>query len=485
MKRADIKNLKIADKKGAAKARKVNVQKGLDVYAQLSDDNGLHVPKIENKYRRTDIKRRSKQNNTLLKNIRNNIVISLKKIKALITGKKYCENDALSFAINHKRHSKREKRRRNILVYAGAGLVVISAFLLILFGSPLAAGQNKPALQQASAGDKYFGEQPQFKTLGAKMPVLMSFTPAFADKFDYIPPDDIDDFDDIDDIDDYDDVDNTDDIQTPEPEPEPTKPIKTTAPEKTAAPLVVDDFIDYYLVKKGPYYNKMGFSTNHYNYTNKEFTDFAAMLYYEARGEGMTGMVAVGNVIMNRVLCRGAWPNDITSVLSAPGQFTPWKTYQKNGVPSGQYWSKAKKAARAVLDKELWVIPQDVYFFKRGSGAGSNVLYKKIGNHNFFRRGYSGRHRGEEIPPALFDRNYKYPQYGCKPHKRVYRIQYMLNKLGYKVKADGYFGITSKEALTEFQRKNRLKADGVAGPSTIKKLIKKFGIQNYYDKFIK
>ena len=76
------------------------------------------------------------------------------------------------------------------------------------------------------------------------------------------------------------------------------------------------------------------------------------------------------------------------------------------------------------------------------------------------------------------------PQYGCKVEKRVKRIQYMLNKLGYDVKADGYFGMDCKEALMKFQDDHGLHADGVAGPTTIEKLIRTFGTDKYVDKYL-
>jgi peptidoglycan hydrolase-like protein with peptidoglycan-binding domain len=59
----------------------------------------------------------------------------------------------------------------------------------------------------------------------------------------------------------------------------------------------------------------------------------------------------------------------------------------------------------------------------------------------------------------------------------------MLNKLKYDVKADGYFGMDSKEAIMQFQSDHGLHPDGVAGPDTIEKLIKTFGVENYIKKY--
>lgn len=420
---------------------------------------------------------------------------SLNNAVSSIFGKKRSGNAALDFAINHKRRSKREKRRRMIFVYGGAGFVITSVVLAVLLGigGASAPAGSLPDSRQAAATDNFATDnnipaKPQVKAAGAKMPVFMTFTAAFSDDdFDFILPDDTE-------------IIDPDDTDIIDPQPPPTEtntttePIKTTVPDPTPAPINVDDLIDYFVVKEGPYYNDFGYSTNHYKYTQEEFNALAAIIYYEARGEGINGMVAVANVVMNRVLCRGTWPNDIISVLSAPNQFSPWRTYVENGVPtSNANWSNAKRAARAVLDKEVWVIPQDVYFFRsayrykdlKGQDWGSHTYYAEYKGHFYYRHNYSGRKRNGDVPPALFDRVYKYPQYGCKPAKRVYRIQYMLNKLGYNVKADSYFGITTRDALIEFQKKHKIKADGIAGPETIKKLIREFGVQNYYDRFLK
>lgn len=52
----------------------------------------------------------------------------------------------------------------------------------------------------------------------------------------------------------------------------------------------------------------------------------------------------------------------------------------------------------------------------------------------------------------------------------VKTLQNNLNKFGYKIKADGVFGSSTEIAIYDFQKKNNLNRDGVAGESTIKKL---------------
>ena len=50
-------------------------------------------------------------------------------------------------------------------------------------------------------------------------------------------------------------------------------------------------------------------------------------------------------------------------------------------------------------------------------------------------------------------------------------IQAALCEAGYTLDIDGEFGPKTENALREFQRKNNLEIDGVAGPATYAKLL--------------
>ncbi len=380
---------------------------------------------------------------------------------------------ALAFASNNKRLGKKGRRNRLVLLYAGTGVAVI-AVLLIVFLVP--GGVAAPAEAEVTGVNKAALIDAQ-RTPGASQSptasLSLSPTPAVSPTASLpeiavngvdIPPTEM-----------------PEQVPTTSPE-ETTTPVPTTEPDPTPKPVDVNDLLDFFVVEADAYYNEMGYSNNHYEYTDNEYYMLAQIIDIEARGESFDGKVAVGNVVMNRVLCRTFPGSTITDVITRPGQFA--YSGREDRKPS----SSSKRAARAVLDDELWVIPQDIYYFRSGAPAGENwgshKFYKKIGGHCFYRHSYSGRHRGGDAPPALFERTYKYAQYGCKPEKRVYRIQYMLNKLGYDVKADSYFGQGTKIELMKFQEKKGLESDGVAGPSTVKALIKEFGVDKYYDRFV-
>ncbi|MPM80545.1 hypothetical protein SDC9_127592 [bioreactor metagenome] len=259
-------------------------------------------------------------------------------------------------------------------------------------------------------------------------------------------------------------------------------PKQTPQPTPSPPPPDFDNLISFYKLEADRYYNDCGYSSNHYAYTEDELYMLAQLIYGEARGESLKGKIAVANVVMNRVLSRGYPGHTIKTVITAPGQFTGYSSSTK---PNAACIS----AARQVLDEEVWVIPQNVYFFHSNKGLaegeswGTHRYYARIGVHAFYTENYGGRNRNGEIPPARYARAYQWPQDGCEPGKREHRIQYMLNKLGYDVKADGYFGETTKDAIVAFQADYKIKADGVAGPVSIEALIKAFGVNEYSAEF--
>jgi hypothetical protein len=231
--------------------------------------------------------------------------------------------------------------------------------------------------------------------------------------------------------------------------------------------------VAFYRVDASSYYSDFRYSSNHYDYTDEELVMLARIIQAEAGGESDKGKIAVGNVVINRVLC-GHYGSTIADQLGG-------LSYNPNTVPR----QSCINAARAVLDDEVWVVPQNTYNFKNSGGEWRTFIYwGQIGNHHFYRYHYGSRYTGDSIPDALYKRVYKYAQYGCVPAERVARIQYMLQSLGYSVTPDKYFGRSTKEALIAFQRDRGLEADGVAGPATVEALIRAFGVDNYRKKYL-
>ena len=345
---------------------------------------------------------------------------------------------ALEFAENRKRLGRKGRRNRRILVYAGSGFAVVVVVLLVLL---VPGGATAPTEAVAEAADV----SAVVSVTATESVTLTNSSLA---------------------------------TQTPllSPTASPT-PIPTTANDPVENPIDMNELLEFFVVKADKYYS---YSNNHYDYTENDVTMLARVIYAEARGESTTGKIAVGNVVMNRVLNRRKFGNTVEAVVTAPKQFA----YNPNTNPSRSCIS----AARQVLQNEVWVIPQDIYYFRSGASANVNwsghPFYTKIGGHCFYRQNLSGRMRGGGVPPSLYDRVYKYAQLGCKPEDRVYRIQYMLDALGYDIeKVDSYFGEGTEKALIKFQKDHGLDDDGIAGPATVRKLIETYGSRNYYSRF--
>lgn len=361
---------------------------------------------------------------------------------------------ALDFAGSGKRLTKKDKRNRHIIIYGGTGVLIVAVALIIIFTS----GKGVTSVNNSTA--------PSTVTTEALVSSTVSPSPVATERKTISP------------------------TETLSPTPTVT-PVATTPPEITPVPLSINDEVKTFQVKSNkddPYYSKMGYSSNHYKYTDNELNILANVIYGEARGESYAGQVAVGNVVMNRVLNRSnTWGNTISAVVTQ-GQFHGY--IPGRDTPRS---STAWRAARDVLDNEYWVIPQNAYYF-RGSDSTSNlsssvVFYKTIDNQSFYIQKRGGRSNVKSVPPQLFQRTYQWPEYGCKPDLRVYKIQYMLNQLNYDVTADKNFGQDTVKAIQKFQKDHKIKADGIAGSGTIKALIKaycnKFGEAAYYNKFCK
>ena len=242
-------------------------------------------------------------------------------------------------------------------------------------------------------------------------------------------------------------------------------------PAPAYAAVDANTLVPKFMVQASKYYNSMGYSTNRYVVTDKELTMLAIVIHREANGESYQAKLAVGNVVMNRVLSPGYPGSTIEAVVTAPNQFS----YSASTKPSAE----CKKAAWDVLHYETWVVPQNIYFFKCSPSKanwGRHKYWGHIGSTAFYSDVYSGRSNASDVPPAVFKRTYKWPQYGCKPAARVRYIQAMLKSFGYKVAADGWFGEGTRDAVVAFQKSKGLVADGIAGPATLRAMIKKYGV---------
>lgn len=112
------------------------------------------------------------------------------------------------------------------------------------------------------------------------------------------------------------------------------------------------------------------------NLTKEERRLLAAMIYCEARGEGIEGQTAVGAVIMNRVHS-DKFPNSVLGVIYQSGQFEPVGTgaYTSVLADDSVIPDSCYEAADIIIQGGSNV---DALYFKRG------IYGYQIGMHGFY-----------------------------------------------------------------------------------------------------
>ena len=112
--------------------------------------------------------------------------------------------------------------------------------------------------------------------------------------------------------------------------------------------------------------------------TASELDILAALIQCEAGGEPYEGQLAVGAVVMNRVRC-GGYPNSITEVIYASGQFVPAAGGKMQSlILNGNIKASCRQAAQEVINGTCNV--GNALHFRRAGNRDGLV----IGNHVFW-----------------------------------------------------------------------------------------------------
>lgn len=134
-------------------------------------------------------------------------------------------------------------------------------------------------------------------------------------------------------------------------------------------------------------------------YSEEDVDWLAKAIYFEARGESLANMLAVGLVVMNRVN-DGRYPGNIRGVVTQSKldkkgnavqnqcQFS-WYCDGKPDVPKpDRYWEKAKEAAQAILNGNVYDFTDGATHFHNGKASPNWGFPQvaKIDNHTFYRR---------------------------------------------------------------------------------------------------
>ena len=115
------------------------------------------------------------------------------------------------------------------------------------------------------------------------------------------------------------------------------------------------------------------------DYDRDDVLLIAKLIWEEARGESYEGMVAVGEVVLNRVEY-DAWSDTVQGVIYQPKQFAPI---------SGKYNETTLQAALEAVGGSS-VVDGSQYFFNpkecSPSWADDYVFVRRIGGHVFYKR---------------------------------------------------------------------------------------------------
>jgi spore germination cell wall hydrolase CwlJ-like protein len=119
---------------------------------------------------------------------------------------------------------------------------------------------------------------------------------------------------------------------------------------------------------------------------DSELSCLAGAVYFESKGEPLSGQLAVANVVINRTKS-GRFPTSICSVVTQPSQFSFVHGGRIPAVASNAQYRTATAIAKIAL-ADGWdnPAPNALYFHARRVSPGWNrARVTTIGNHIFFR----------------------------------------------------------------------------------------------------
>ena len=119
---------------------------------------------------------------------------------------------------------------------------------------------------------------------------------------------------------------------------------------------------------------------------DSELSCLAGAVYFESKGEPLSGQLAVADVIINRT-ASGRFPSSICSVVKQPGQFSFVRGGRIPEIASNAQYRTAMAIAKiAMADGWDDPAPKALYFHaRRVSPNWGKARVTTIGNHIFFR----------------------------------------------------------------------------------------------------
>ena len=123
------------------------------------------------------------------------------------------------------------------------------------------------------------------------------------------------------------------------------------------------------------------------NFSKSSLNCLSETIYFESRGQGELGMLAVGFVVINRSLHK-AYPSDICKVVHQPGQFSWVGSSMK--ISERAQWELSKKIVWKIVSGQIPDPTKGSTNFHRydlGVDWSGDRLKKTvvIGHHQFYR----------------------------------------------------------------------------------------------------
>lgn len=114
-------------------------------------------------------------------------------------------------------------------------------------------------------------------------------------------------------------------------------------------------------------------------------TCMAEAIYWEARGENLTGQLAVAGVVLNRVKSR-RYPNSICRVIQQRKQFS-WSSNKGRVISEREAWQHSLKLASKILNKEIVISNKftATHFHNTTENPNWGIkFHAQIGEHIFY-----------------------------------------------------------------------------------------------------
>lgn len=203
----------------------------------------------------------------------------------------------------------------------------------------------------------------------------------------------------------------------------------------------------------------------------------------QMEGSSASDRTAVASVVLNRLENTARWgEDDLESVIYQKNQFSVVSSSKFSSLDPS---TENLEIAREVLENGS-TLPLGVEFFRaesKGKGVkksdglyywGSHPYYQTIGNTNYYfatKEEYNawaeGRGSSEGGQSTSESGGSGSTLRRGDSGSDVKALQQLLQAAGYSLSADGVFGSATEQAVRQFQAREGLTQDGIAGPATL------------------